>query len=869
MKQAVEMSKIGWPNGANCVLIASGEDYADALSAAPLAKLKDSPIVLTKKSGLNEETLQEIKRLNPSNIYIIGGEGVVSKEIDRSLKNNLNLDTERIYGVDRYETSIKIAERLGKLEEVFIVSGENYADALSVAGIAAMKKSPVILTEKNKLPSCSREYLNKNYNNLNKIYFVGGVDSISNNIESQFTNSKRLGGIDRYETNREILKNFQGELDFKKIYMAKGDGFADALSASVIAAKGRAPVFLVDNSTNNPLRDFGKFKIASNNVVTVLGGNLNIPDSKLDSMKIIAEILEDSGEFYNKDIYNNVDIIGKNIILKNSRIRGDLYIDSSDISLYNVVVDGIIYINSGAGNSVILSNVSSRDTVIISGNVQNEGNNGVREKSHNDRDGNSKVSNAFSKDHNDSKDSTNNSSNGGKQESKKDDTNTGDENLYGGYGDNNNSTTPAAIDIIDIKLDKDNLDMLVGDELKLDYKIIPENASNKNIIWYCDNKDVLELSEEGVVRAKNPGEAKVVIAADNGLKSECTVKVRKKVETEGLRECKDITKVKNILDSNTLNINLERYNNLSNNAKHIVAASIYENKDVFEYKSEIQEYIDTLLTKGYKINDNTATLIEGIEGNLNNAVEDSQISNIFMPSGVYVVGNTLNINRDIKIAGEERESTKIQLSFPRDSTETKVGLAVSEKGKLDLSNLSIDGLYNNGNYITYAVQSYGNLALDKVNIQNVGEHLKGYGYGIGVNGGILSADNCAFSNIKGTAIVSNYYANLYIGMNGGNIFEGNSSDDQVSAISTRNDGQIFIMNNRITGYKKSQSSGLKLNNGGVYTVKNNIITDNYIGIKAAPRIAVNLDIKGSTEEVLSAENPECKGNQWGNVQIMK
>ncbi|AVP55358.1 hypothetical protein K144313037_03380 [Clostridium tetani] len=219
---SIKISEKGWQNQAKYVVLASGQGYADALSASPFAKLIDAPILLTKEDKLEEKTLQEIKRLNPSKVYIIGGEGSISQHIEDEIKSKISNDVERFKGEDRYETSMKIAQRFPNKEKVILASGEGYADALSAAPIAAINSMPIILTPRDRLPKLAEDYLKKD--EVKTIYIIGGTASISYTIEKELPLSIRIYGKDRFETNAEIIRNFPLDFDYKNAYITLGAG---------------------------------------------------------------------------------------------------------------------------------------------------------------------------------------------------------------------------------------------------------------------------------------------------------------------------------------------------------------------------------------------------------------------------------------------------------------------------------------------------------------------------------------------------------------------------------------------------------------------------------------------------------------------
>ncbi|MBF1057959.1 MAG: cell wall-binding repeat-containing protein [Peptostreptococcus sp.] len=89
-KTAVEIAKAFKSNlnkDIDTIVLASGEDYPDALCAGPLASSKNAAILLTKSKTLNEDTREYIKaNINIKNIIIVGGERSISSSVENELK---------------------------------------------------------------------------------------------------------------------------------------------------------------------------------------------------------------------------------------------------------------------------------------------------------------------------------------------------------------------------------------------------------------------------------------------------------------------------------------------------------------------------------------------------------------------------------------------------------------------------------------------------------------------------------------------------------------------------------------------------------------------------------------------------------------
>lgn len=237
---AVNVSKRGWVETAETVIVSNYNAYADALAAAPLAYKENAPILLTHKDHLTNETKEEIKRLNPKKVIIVGGSGSVGDEVINDLMTVGVADVERIGGKDRFEVSSKIAERLGVTDTAVIADGLNYPDALAIAPYAAKNGYPILLANKNELPFQTQKALE--LKNITNTIVVGGEASVGQAVFSKLPSPKRIDGHDRFEVAANIINELNPNPE--SVYIATGYSFADALTGSVLAAKENAPLLL-------------------------------------------------------------------------------------------------------------------------------------------------------------------------------------------------------------------------------------------------------------------------------------------------------------------------------------------------------------------------------------------------------------------------------------------------------------------------------------------------------------------------------------------------------------------------------------------------------------------------------------------------
>ena len=231
-------------DNSDVVIIANGEKFADEITSMVLASELKAPILLTKKSEVSVNLLNEIKRLKAKDIIIIGGEGAISNDVKERFKNyNIN----RIAGKDRYETAISIGEEIrkisGNISKVILVDGTDFPDAVVMSSLALKEKVPILLTSPNSLNRNTENIIKKW--KIENIIIGGGESSISEKIESKLkeTNEiKRISGTNRYETAVNIAKLISGV--HNKYIIVNGEDFPDGIIASSYASQKNYPILL-------------------------------------------------------------------------------------------------------------------------------------------------------------------------------------------------------------------------------------------------------------------------------------------------------------------------------------------------------------------------------------------------------------------------------------------------------------------------------------------------------------------------------------------------------------------------------------------------------------------------------------------------
>jgi putative cell wall-binding protein len=182
---AVAISQYLYPTDgtAETVVIATGTGFADALAGASLAALGNGPVLLTQPDSLPEVVRQEILRLAPDTILVLGGQAAVSAAVFNEL--GAMAPTQRISGSNRYVTAVEISKAAfpNGAGVVYVAVGTNFPDALAGAAQAAASGSPILLTPSDVLAQSVIDEITRL--DPYAIVILGGTAVISQAVEDQ------------------------------------------------------------------------------------------------------------------------------------------------------------------------------------------------------------------------------------------------------------------------------------------------------------------------------------------------------------------------------------------------------------------------------------------------------------------------------------------------------------------------------------------------------------------------------------------------------------------------------------------------------------------------------------------------------------
>lgn len=266
------------------IVVASGENYPDALTGCYLAGSEGAPVLMVAPSTENK-IIEYIKDNLADNgkVYILGGTGAVSEDFELALMSLSNCTPERLSGNDRYATNLDILDNIDQTEQsetLLVCSGLNFADALSASAV----QYPMMIVGQS-LTSAQKTYLaDVGYKH---IYIIGGTGAVNASIEKELNGYieepvKRIYGATRYETSVAVAKEFFKS--FNTATITSGLNFPDGIAGGPLAMAFGSPVLLVSDGNTSKAGDFLKNNMEKPARLFVLGGTGAVSDKIKDSI---------------------------------------------------------------------------------------------------------------------------------------------------------------------------------------------------------------------------------------------------------------------------------------------------------------------------------------------------------------------------------------------------------------------------------------------------------------------------------------------------------------------------------------------------------------------------------------------------------
>ncbi len=164
---AAAVSAAVFKSGVAVAYVATGGNFPDALAGGPAAALWDGPMLLVGKTSIPTATANELIRLQPQYIVVLGSTSVISASVQASLATYTALGTSdfvyRLFGADRYATAAAITSDTFTpgVAVAYVATGTNFPDALAGGPAAALEDGPVMLVTRDAIPAATASELTR------------------------------------------------------------------------------------------------------------------------------------------------------------------------------------------------------------------------------------------------------------------------------------------------------------------------------------------------------------------------------------------------------------------------------------------------------------------------------------------------------------------------------------------------------------------------------------------------------------------------------------------------------------------------------------------------------------------------------------
>jgi putative cell wall-binding protein len=188
LAESIPASFVGTINGLPTALIATGEDFPDALAGGPVADASHLPLLLTNTDSLNPSTAGALSALKIKAALILGGTSAVSSATETAIQQ-MGITTQRLSGINRQQTAEQIANyaiAFLKFKNTLadLARGDGYPDSLAGGPEAGtLGPYPIVLTSSpTVLGTDTATWLKSVNGTLAEVDALGGTAAVSDAV---------------------------------------------------------------------------------------------------------------------------------------------------------------------------------------------------------------------------------------------------------------------------------------------------------------------------------------------------------------------------------------------------------------------------------------------------------------------------------------------------------------------------------------------------------------------------------------------------------------------------------------------------------------------------------------------------------------
>ncbi|MEE8603511.1 cell wall-binding repeat-containing protein [Euzebya tangerina] len=187
--EALTESNLPVIDGQRTVILASGENFPDALAGSAAAVAGPVPVLYAETDTLTDSTRDFLDAQPVEQVVILGGPVAVAQSVQDELEDR-ELSVVRLGGGDRVETAAIVAEWTSEnfsfqQETVLLARGDDFPDALTAGQLAGRFGRPLVLSATPRiLPPVAEQYFADGCETIEVVTAIGGINAVADDILS-------------------------------------------------------------------------------------------------------------------------------------------------------------------------------------------------------------------------------------------------------------------------------------------------------------------------------------------------------------------------------------------------------------------------------------------------------------------------------------------------------------------------------------------------------------------------------------------------------------------------------------------------------------------------------------------------------------
>ena len=284
-------------DGADTAILATGENFPDALAAAGIAGHNGpAPIILTQSGTYTQAARDALNEFTSvADVIIVGGTAAISSSVEQAVKDD-GFNVTRVAGQNRFGTAAAIATTIGGAnigtvdgkKTALIANGLNYPDALAGGTVAYAAGLPILLVTPSSVPSETSSAISGL--GIQHAIILGGTAAVGDSVAASLKTStgsdpERVAGTNRFGTAAAVGEWANDNLNWApaEVELASGVNFPDALAGGPLGGERHAPILLLASAPKETT-DFATAHGATIAKVNCLGGTAACAEADLQTV---------------------------------------------------------------------------------------------------------------------------------------------------------------------------------------------------------------------------------------------------------------------------------------------------------------------------------------------------------------------------------------------------------------------------------------------------------------------------------------------------------------------------------------------------------------------------------------------------------